>query len=1268
MPNRRTPLPDGDIGNWGNLLNDYLRQISDVNAGNTAGNFRGGLNNWVTANRPTEIYSYTKSGGTGSENLGTDHEGLTGINTTTGQIERWSGSAWVSLTYPNLVNSNGNLSITATTTSTSSTTGALVVAGGVGIGGTLNVEGATGINGGLTVGGKITTATFRMTTGATNGYVLTSDASGNATWGSSSMPSGTTSQTFRYSGTAWVGSSNLMNSSTGVALGGNNFHTNSVLSINGGTAGGYPQEFGGLTIHTHSRSVWGFRGATDVENDGFLRLINASSVNGNMKTGTISMVVNGSGDFTINSTTASTSTTTGALTVGGGVGIAGALNLGTALSVSNGGTGANNATSARTNLDVPQNSNVIQLSPRSGNNIFDANNASYSYFGSYQWLDGSVTNLNLPGSTASGSFLQLNPLLGTSLTDKYRIQQVFNHNTNKAYQRTENNGIFSGWQEFAFLENAQTFSGTKTFSAITTISNTTASTNTTTGALIVSGGVGISEKLYVGGGYLALANGTSNLLAFANNAISVPTFTTRSVGTKILLWNSLATNATDFAIGIESNSMWLSVPVSNTTNSFKWYGGTTNIATLDGTGNLTIASKMVASTLQVTTGGSAGKVLTSDASGNASWQVATGGSATPAGANSQIQFNNSGVFGANANLVWDNTNGRLGIGVASPSANLSVVATGSSEMAGTVRSTALLVSAGSLSSTINSEIALASFGFTSVNATYLGIRALRTAAGSTWQTTAIGIGMDTDNLVRAGATIWLNSNGNVGIGTSAPAVKLDVNGSINAQGLKIITEGYTTGQGLKIIWNSTNSAIVGSQATTGRSYFINHQGTGIGGFVFSNTVNDTTFSELMRIDSNGNVGIGTGTPTARLNVLAETAGTENIVDFSHYGDSVNAPVLRFRKARGTLAAPTAVQSGDQLGSVNFTGYNGTALTGVRSGITGIARENFTSTANGAGLYFTSTPNGSITPLQRMIIDQNGNVGIGTSSPREKLEVAGAIMTSGSATTGGASTAYFDWWSTGARIASYGANTSTRGTFSLALYASDGTLGLNVLQVSNAGNIGIGTTAPGYKLEVATTGSVNWIARFSNNSGLNGNAGGIIITAGSNSTNFGAFLIGFTRPDGIYIGAISQNTASSVSYNTTSDIRLKENIVATSFVLTDLMKLKIVDYNYIGDSSAQTGLIAQEVYEIIPSVVNVGDEDVKTRPWGIDYGKLTPFIIKATQEQQTIIENLKSENQILWQNNQLLLNRNLELKSELEILKAEMKVEITKIKQFINFPN
>jgi len=109
--------------------------------------------------------------------------------------------------------------------------------------------------------------------------------------------------------------------------------------------------------------------------------------------------------------------------------------------------------------------------------------------------------------------------------------------------------------------------------------------------------------------------------------------------------------------------------------------------------------------------------------------------------------------------------GNVGIGTYQPSARLSVIAPGASELGGTTRSSTLLTSAGSLAAASGSELALASIGFHSGNNTSLGIRALRTANGVDWGTTAIGLGMDVDNTVRAGgASLWLHGSGKVGVG------------------------------------------------------------------------------------------------------------------------------------------------------------------------------------------------------------------------------------------------------------------------------------------------------------------------------------------------------------------------------------------------------------------------------------------------------------------------------------------------------------------------
>jgi hypothetical protein len=82
--------------------------------------------------------------------------------------------------------------------------------------------------------------------------------------------------------------------------------------------------------------------------------------------------------------------------------------------------------------------------------------------------------------------------------------------------------------------------------------------------------------------------------------------------------------------------------------------------------------------------------------------------------------------------------------------------------------------------------------------------------------------------------------------------------------------------------------------------------------------------------------------------------------------------------------------------------------------------------------------------------QGGCVGIGTCTPNERLQVAGAISSTGTATTAFASSSTLDWFSTGTRIISRGSNTTTKGTFTIKLESSDGSNTLNALSFNNAG--------------------------------------------------------------------------------------------------------------------------------------------------------------------------------------------------------------------------
>jgi hypothetical protein len=122
-----------------------------------------------------------------------------------------------------------------------------------------------------------------------------------------------------------------------------------------------------------------------------------------------------------------------------------------------------------------------------------------------------------------------------------------------------------------------------------------------------------------------------------------------------------------------------------------------------------------------------------------------------------------------------NVPGKLGVGTTAPGAKLSVVGPGATEIGGSALSHTLVTTAGALGSAPNSELALASIGFNSGNNSSLGVRARRTAGGSDWMTTAIGLGMDVDNTAFAGASLWLHHNGGVGVGTSEPRDKFHVN-------------------------------------------------------------------------------------------------------------------------------------------------------------------------------------------------------------------------------------------------------------------------------------------------------------------------------------------------------------------------------------------------------------------------------------------------------------------------------------------------------------
>jgi endosialidase-like protein len=133
------------------------------------------------------------------------------------------------------------------------------------------------------------------------------------------------------------------------------------------------------------------------------------------------------------------------------------------------------------------------------------------------------------------------------------------------------------------------------------------------------------------------------------------------------------------------------------------------------------------------------------------------------------------------------------------------------------------------------------------------------------------------------------------------------------------------------------------------------------------------------IASNGNIGIGTATPSALLEVSNAIPGGPANMWMTSYTNAVG-PYYMSRRARGTAGAPTAVQSGDGLGGFFGEGYGATAFgPGFAGGLGVMAAQNWTDTAHGTALTFSNTPINATAPLTRMILDASGNLGIGTTS-------------------------------------------------------------------------------------------------------------------------------------------------------------------------------------------------------------------------------------------------------------------------------------------------
>jgi len=240
-----------------------------------------------------------------------------------------------------------------------------------------------------------------------------------------------------------------------------------------------------------------------------------------------------------------------------------------------------------------------------------------------------------------------------------------------------------------------------------------------------------------------------------------------------------------------------------------------------------------------------------------------------------------------------------------------------------------------------------------------------------------------------GASAFIvKGNGNVGVGVSDPTAKLDVNGNISTSGNLILNGKSITAFGNDIVTlNSHFTAQFGLWIRGSRGY------TGIDGSTGLMSLY-TNGSEKVRIDSSGNVGVGTTSPIAKL-AITGTAGNNDILAIA---SSTGASAL-IVKANGNVGIGTNTplttlhikgDSGALYGSGYYplvleatTGdYEGMVFRGP-GGLHGALR-----VENGDGFSFLNGSGSSISGYL-LRITSAGNIGIGSSSPSARLVVKGS---------------------------------------------------------------------------------------------------------------------------------------------------------------------------------------------------------------------------------------------------------------------------------------
>ena len=507
---------------------------------------------------------------------------------------------------------------------------------------------------------------------------------------------------------------------------------------------------------------------------------------------------------------------------------------------------------------------------------------------------------------------------------------------------------------------------------------------------------------------------------------------------------------------------------------------------------------------------------------------------------------------------------------------------------------------------------------------------------------------------------------NLGIGTSSPGYTLDVR---TATGPSSISSTASTGTNYaKLQCNNTGGSFqLGIDNSAGSNFGLGAYSRVVWNDGAYPTVFTTTSTERMRIDSSGNVGIGTSSPIRKLHVASvpigggvSVSGTAPNISITNADTEPNANTM-------TSVFVLATASGNYGLNAGEAGWLGI----------GASRGNFVINPNYSG---AGTKDIILQP-------SSGNVGIGTSSPSSKLSIlsgtnAGIVVNDGTVNT--------IIYNTNSTNGSIGTTTN----HPLALYTNNA----ERMRIDSSGNVGIGASSPAYKLNIVdqanagfgfyenndsdgpvfrcfrtrgttaaptavqsgdvlaalrgfgytsagaysvSTATLNFYAAESFTATAQGSyialattpIGTTTLSERARITSAGCLSIGTTA-----VGATGQILATGSITASYSDRRLKTNInpITSALDKVDSLTGMLFTQNALAESfgytdkDQQVGVFAQEVQAVLPEAVKLapfdmdGDGNSKSGEnyLTVQYEKLVPLLIEAIKELRAEVKDLR----------------------------------------------